>query len=312
MIFLLLTLAYGWNDKIHGLIMQLATKNLTETAKEDLRYRSEFLNLNTKNGYKDLAVAMDHWRKHFHFPLFNGLHYNKEKINSFQEYKHMENSGILLTLFSSIKCLLLQKRSFILDTMSLVFLTHLMGDLHQPFHIGPCSGKQYGKGELAGKKYQDLHSFWDSGCQIYDRINEEEAVKDILEFGRKNIVEVSSFSYEKDRLETDPVTYLGEFLTPIFEETYEFSKDKAEKESKIVYGEKYISECHIHVKKQIYRAGTRLGYVLEILYKNNIFPVVRTGNVKKGDNTILIIVIILNNFFFIMVFLFFYLRRKIK
>ena len=131
----------------------------------------------------------------------------------------------------------------------LLYLFHLMGDLHQPLHVG------YG-GDKGGNTFQlnykgngtNLHSFWDSGV-IKDR---NITLKDCLEAkkysqpGIKNLQKIDVTAWAVDS---------RSFLNGIYDTGNKVTDDYVDKNTPVI-------------ETQILKAGIRLAGTLQSIFKN--------------------------------------------
>ena len=264
MVFLLVMRITGWKEKIHKIAFGLATRNLDSKAIKDLEDRAALLELPGKTDYLNLASIMDAWRTVYRFPLLNKIHFNKEKISKFAKYEEMEKSGLMVALYSCHKQLGGSVRSYFLDTFALILCAHLLGDVHQPFHVHPDGGKRI----CNGCGYRDLHEFWDYGCGVFEGRSVKEAVEELTnEFANYDFSGLLSF--DKEALKTNPVETLGSFLNSVFDESMLLAKEFLVYSPEVAFHEIYVEDCQERSKVQIYKAGIRLRTVLRLFYEEN-------------------------------------------
>lgn len=168
------SMALAWGDLGHQTVGEIAQRNLTSKGK---RLVEEILGhgpLAEAATFPDLVRSDEDYKEFasFHFveidPRYDGSY---DKIPTALKQKIDANSlisGIPQKLF---KGLFVQTFSRAQKMDLLRYLVHLVGDVHQPLHVGNgydrganwCNVKyKIGKGEKAQYKSTNLHSFWDS------------------------------------------------------------------------------------------------------------------------------------------------------
>ncbi len=133
--------------------------------------------------------------------------------------------------------------------LNILYLLHLIGDLHQPLHVGYGHDKGGNTVQLNYKgKGTNLHSFWDSGIINYQNIS----LKDCLKAKSYTTNEIKAL--QKMNLVTwgnDSRTLLGA--------VYDYRKAKV--------SDVYAAKSGVLIQKQIQKAGIRLAGVLEKFFK---------------------------------------------
>jgi hypothetical protein len=154
------TPAHAWGAKGHQMVALIAERHLTEQARERLKQ------LLPKNGTLEQAATWpDRVRKIM--PQMDPLHYvdvrrgssyYDREIDCPQRNCIVEAINWYLQVLKSPQSPLAEKQ------IALNYIVHLVGDLHQPLHVGFLDdlGGTKTKVTFNGKE-QTLHELWDSG-----------------------------------------------------------------------------------------------------------------------------------------------------
>ena len=137
---------------------------------------------------------------------------------------------------------------------SLAWLSHLVGDLHQPLHVG--NSEDRGGTRIKVKTYRgekNIHSLWDSGIlNMYGMSYSELYTK----------LKTTLFLNEEENTELTKTCVMDWML-----ETRAHAKNLAYKvKENERLPEKYIHDSLDLIEKQLFKAGYRLAYLL-----NNVF-----------------------------------------
>lgn len=133
----------------------------------------------------------------------------------------------------------------------ILFLFHLIGDLHQPLHVGYGNDKG---GNTVQLNYQtrgtNLHSFWDSGIISSQNIS----LSDCLNTQAHSPEELKA-------IRTINVVGWSEESRSLLDQVYIYENPKVQ--------DKYVSGSSKIIKIQIQKARIRLAAVLQFFFKNN-------------------------------------------
>ncbi len=253
------SLAFGWSQKGHDVTAHIAERHLTPAAKAAVDSLFE----------GKLLVYWSNW-------LDNASHNKEHYYTKTWHYKNIDGSGdynlsvqhpkgnIITGLTSQIEILASPSASREAKVLALKIVTHLLGDLHQPMHMGKLT--DWGGNKVKVKFFDrdtNLHSVWDSN---------------VVETGHK-----WSYTEWADQLDR-PVLYDEEQivsgdLNDWGIETWEIAKKVYEATpsgTKISYN--YVADWTPVVEKQFQRGGLRLAHVLNSVFdpdyrraRNSIF-----------------------------------------
>lgn len=237
------TNGFAWGKKGHSIVAEIAFHNLDAKTKQNV--------LNYLNGMsiEDAANWMDSMRSDKSFNFMKPYHYIDFEKGS--EVTELSGDNIISILNKTLKDLdNIKTLSNDEVRTKLFYLFHLIGDLHQPLHVGYNDDKGgntvqvsfFGKGS-------NLHAEWDSDIIEYkgltlDEVLKINAVKDI-DYSSIKKIDVLAWAKES-RL------YL--------KNVYDFKGAKVTDE--------YIDSNYPIIKHQLLYAGIRLAAVLEHYFKN--------------------------------------------
>jgi S1/P1 Nuclease len=237
--------AFGWGVTGHRAIGLIAEKHLSAKAKKKLK---KLL------GQESLAIVstwMDEIRSDSSYNHTHDWHWvTIETGKTYEESPKNTNGDVIMTLERLITELKTHKLDKKTEIEYIKMIVHLVGDIHQPLHVGCCNDK--GGNDVKVKWYRNetnLHSVWDS-----------------------NMIDDTKLSY------TETAEALGE---PIKEDLTKWQKASVRewaKESmtyrRQVYnvgegnlGYKYSYKNLDTVKYRLLQAGIRLAGVFNEIYK---------------------------------------------
>lgn len=239
---------YSWGQKGHDVTCALAEKHLTKKAKKQI---TELLDGRS-------IVYWANW-------MDNASHTPEYKYTSTWHYKNIdadktyenaplnENGDVVRAINEQITALKSGKLSRDEQVLSLKFLVHLMGDLHCPMHMGHMSDRGGNKWQVQFfRSGTNLHSIWDSS---------------IIESAHKwtysewvDQIDINDKSVNEKLVDGNPESW--------GKETYEICKtvyDATPVGSKLSYD--YVSDWTETIENQLLRAGLRLAYVLNDIFK---------------------------------------------
>ena len=233
--------ADDWGKTGHRVIGQIAQDHLTPTA---LRAVTELLDGET---LATVSTYADEIRSNPAMDGFKIWHYvNLPLDKKYQEVEHTQDNVVIAIerCIDAIKGGALTKEQ---KAFHLKFLVHLVGDIHQPLHVGRA--EDYGGNKIYVEFFKDgtnIHRVWDT---------------DMIENFNMSYTEISEYlqSYKKqDFAQGDAVCWANE------------SQEIVKKVYKIEVGEQlsysYIYNNFYIVKDRLYRAGIRLANLLNSIY----------------------------------------------
>ena len=239
---------FGWGQKGHDIVAYVAQKHLTPAAEAKVD--------SLLNGYSLVYWAnwMDNASHSPEYSYTKTWHYkNIDETQSFEEAPDIPEGNIVNALNEQIEILADSGVSAQDKALALKMVTHFMGDIHQPMHLGRASDRGGNSHKVRFfNKPTNLHSVWDT---------------DILEAG--HAWTHTEWQTEIDRLSPETQT---EFLmngNPASwgKETYALCKDIYEStpiDTNIEYD--YIAKWTPVIENQLLKGGLRLADVLNSVF----------------------------------------------
>jgi hypothetical protein len=233
---------FAWGKKGHALVAEVAFNYLNKSTKKIVLGYLEGMSI------EDAANWMDDIKDDHSYDFMKPYHY--VNIDKGAEVFERSGSNIIYILNQTIKELQNNKRLTKEEIKTKILIVfHLVGDLHQPLHVGYGSDKGGNTVQINYKgQGTNLHSFWDSGI-IYDR---NITLKDCLGANKFNpeainklqIIDVIAWSKESRSL-----------LDSIYNTGGAKIKDD------------YVIAGAVTIEAQIQKAGIRLAAILNATFK---------------------------------------------
>jgi hypothetical protein len=141
---------------------------------------------------------------------------------------------------------------------ALRFLVHLMGDLHQPLHVGGTDlGGNKVDVEWMDRWKTNLHSTWDDEMVDYERF-------DYIQYAR--FLDRASKTDAARWLNGDTIAYADEAIA-MRSKLYEFPDDPATATDVHKISYKYTGAQRDRMREQLLKGGLRLAGVLNAIFK---------------------------------------------
>jgi hypothetical protein len=234
----------AWGKKGHEMVATIAYHYLDSATKEKVK---KFLG---KYSFEEASTWMDESRSNSYYDYMRTWHYLD--FGKGTEFKPSGEHNIITVLNSAIAALkkyeTLKKKDVQYD---LLLIFHLVGDIHQPLHVGYPEDRGGNDISVRSAKFSaNLHSSWDTeiidaagitldSCyKLYDSYNAQE-ISDI-----KKINIMGWMKESRSYLDT----------------VYGFKNDYLDKN--------YIDSAGVIVKKQLLIGGLRLASLLQDLFAN--------------------------------------------
>jgi hypothetical protein len=279
---LLLSLApstYAWGPTGHRVVAEIAQRHLTAAAQAKV---SQLLDGRT---LADVANWPDELRSDPRFDKYKPLHFAtvKDGVTSYRDSEKARCGDLVVAIdaFTAflrtnsqeslfvVKALsdksdgtgpsacIPQETEPITQAMALSFLVHLMGDLHQPLHVGGT--------DLGGNKVtvnwmdrwkSNLHSSWDDEMVDYERL-------DYTQYAR--FLDRASDADIARWISGDTIAYADEAIA-MRPKLYVFPDDSGKTAvHKISY--KYTGAQRDRMRQQLLKGGLRLAGVLNSIFQ---------------------------------------------
>ena len=149
-------LLFGWGKTGHRIVGKIAETYLTKNAKTQIKKLIGHHDLSRISNWSDEIKSDPEWDHAWDW------HYCTIPDN--EDYEKNKHKGLALEkVYEFIEILKNTKTSKEDKIIALKFLVHLIGDLHQPLHVG--NGKDKGGNSIKLKWFGEstnLHSVWDT------------------------------------------------------------------------------------------------------------------------------------------------------
>ena len=234
---------FAWGKKGHALVAQVAFTYLDENTKKVVLQYLDGMTI------EEAANWMDNIKSDHSYDYMKPYHY----VNFDKGAKVVELNGdnIIYQLNETIKELR-NKKNLSKEEIStkIKILFHLIGDLHQPLHVGYGSDKGGNTMQINyNGKGTNLHSLWDSGIIESKGITLQDCLKSTkfckYKLWKIKKIKVINWSMESRSL-LDPIYNTGG--------------------NKI--SDEYVNKNAALIETQIHKAGIRLASVLKEVFKN--------------------------------------------
>jgi hypothetical protein len=233
---------FAWGEKGHTIVAETAFSYLDKATQKKVMYYLDGMTL------QEAANWMDKMRKNRSYNYMKPYHY--VNFNKNETVKEVCCNNIITTLNTTIRQLKDPKQlSKEAIKINLLYLFHLIGDLHQPLHVG------YGH-DKGGNQFQvkfnnrgtNLHRLYDT---------------DIIQYKRLTLQECLHAN-----------TYTAKQLKAIQKIDVVAWAEQSRSYLEIVYDTKgrtidnaYVNANYPIIKEQIHKAGIRLAAVLKQSFK---------------------------------------------
>ena len=171
---LLSTFLYGWGKTGHRIVGKVAETYLTKNAKTQIKKLMGHHDLSRMSNWADEIKSDPEWKK------ANDWHWCT--IPDGETYEKDKHSGQAVEKINEFVATLKNKKSKKEEKkIALKFIVHLIGDLHQPLHVG--NGSDKGGNSVRIKWFNEpsnLHSIWDSKLIDFQKLSYSEYADYIL------------------------------------------------------------------------------------------------------------------------------------
>ena len=236
---------FGWGQIGHRAIGKIAENHLTESAKK---------NIKAIMGHESLAESstwMDEVRSDSKYDFAKTWHYVTIPDGSDYESAEHKETGDVFEAIGRMKDILKNANSSKEQQLEAIrMLTHLVGDMHQPLHVG--NGEDRGGNNVKVKWFYDdsnLHRIWDSGMIDQKQYSYTELAQ---------IVDGRISADNDDLYSTDLNVWVAEAME-LRPQVYDFG-------TKDYFDYEYMHKNWDTVKIQIHKAGVRLAQILNEIY----------------------------------------------
>ncbi|MGL2963900.1 S1/P1 nuclease [Flavobacterium sp. RSB2_4_14] len=234
--------SFAWSEKGHALVAQVALNYLDANTKKIV---NQYLDGMT---FEEAANWMDDIKSDKKYDYMRKLHYiNADRGQSIVPNNEENIIGAITKTIEELKNYKTLSKEDVKIKICIIF--HLIGDLHQPLHVG------YGE-DRGGNNFQinfygkgtNLHSFYDSGIIEYKGLTLSECLK-AKKYTKEELSEVEKI---------DVVNWANQSRSYL-KTIYNTGNRKID--------DTYINNNYPIIQEQILKAGIRLSSVLEEIFK---------------------------------------------
>lgn len=250
-IFQLSTNVHAWSTTGHRVVGEIAQRNLSKNTKAKLKTYIGDETLADVANWADFIKSDPHWSH------ANPWHYVTIKDGSnYEKSEKVKEGDVIKAINTNCETLKNPKESKQNKIEAIKFMSHFIGDIHQPLHVG--GGNDRGGNDIEvewfGKKV-NLHQVWDN--YLIDM--QEYSYTEYASFLERNI------KLNKELTKKDPMTTWVSEVMSLRESVYDIVKNKDEYKK---YGEyKYNFKNIANLNLQLYRGGLRLSQMIEACLK---------------------------------------------
>lgn len=288
--FLLLTLtssAYAWGPMGHRVVAEIAQRHLTPAA------QAKVAKLLDGQTLADLSNWPDELRSDPRFEKYAVLHYAtvKDGLKSYRDSEKARCGDVVVAIDAfaaflrtgsrealyTVKALTdksdgtgkdacnPQETDPLSQVQALSFLVHLMGDLHQPLHVGGADrGGNLVKVNWMDRWQSNLHSTWDDEMVDYERLGYTQYARYLdraSEADKSRWQAGDTISWADEAVAMRPQLY----VFPDSANTQSKIKKKSATAPLISY--KYIGAQRHRMREQLLKGGLRLAHVLNSVFQ---------------------------------------------
>lgn len=288
--FLLLTLttsAYAWGPMGHRVVAEIAQRNLTPAA------QAKVAKLLDGQTLADVSNWPDELRSDPRFEKYAVLHYAtvKDGLTSYRDSEKAPCGDVVVAIeaFTAflrtgsreslyvVKALTdksdgtgksacnPQETEPLTQAQALSFLVHLIGDLHQPLHVGGTDrGGNLVNVNWMNRWQSNLHSTWDDEMPDYERLGYTQYARYLdraSEADKKRWLAGDTIAYADEAIAMRPQLY----VFPDSPGTQSKTTKKTAAVPLISY--KYIGAQRYRMREQLLKGGLRLANVLNSVFQ---------------------------------------------
>lgn len=234
---------YAWGPLGHKIVGEIAQMNLTPKAEAELKKILPNTTLAEVSTWADLIKSESQWQssKPWHFV-------NVPDGETYADINKDPQGDVISATNGFIKTLEDKSASNDKKAEAVKFLVHLIGDIHQPLHVGRIEDRGGNNIDITFfDRPMNLHSLWDSGLIEYQHIGVKEYAIKLSAI--KSAEADSAFTYA-DILRED---------MSLRKQVYDF-KDP-------VLGKEYFDKNLNTLNSRLLLAGKRLAQVFNAVFK---------------------------------------------
>lgn len=238
---------YSWGPIGHRTVGLVAQKHLSKKAKKKLRDLLKHESLAVASFWMDEQKSNPEY-EHTYLWHFVDFPYGKE----YSEIDKSPKGDIIQTLNRLIDELEAGNLSKEKEVINIRMLVHLVGDIHQPLHVG--NGEDMGGNKVEVKWFGDntnIHSVWDSKIIDSKKFSYTELAAAIDHFENDTI---------KEQWQNDGILTWAKESQELHKVVYNLPEDN-------YLGYEYMYDAWPVIQDRLHKAGVRLAGILNKIYQ---------------------------------------------
>lgn len=259
--------AAAWWDTGHMVTAQIAYDGLRPDVRVQADRLIALLNVAEPDPARQAFVPASVWMdalKERGLTAFNEWHYSNIPYNpeGLPTVPAAKEVNVVERIDSMIHTLQAKTSSPFEQAFALRVLVHLVGDVHQPYHVIGKVSHQYPHGDLGGNltpvhqgSFKNIHAFWDSTAGLFPQINPSDWQSAIPAFAARLEALWPRARFET-RLRTPPVRWAEESYALAVHDGYEALPANG------VLSPAYIAKAQAICAERLALGGYRLAEVL--------------------------------------------------
>lgn len=284
------TALFPWGLRGHRIVARIAENHLSETA------RNKVKELLGEDPLTKVANEADSYRSDSKWKCAAPLHYASiEDGDSYSKSEKSPQGDIVRALVYFEDVLRDKKASAAAKTNALKWLVHLVGDIHQPLHVGRSCDRGGNSVEVSWfKSKSNLHKVWDSQFINQEELSFSEYAAQLDKADEKTIAQPETATYfawaaESQALRTQLYTCLskdgccatkGKCKT----EKTQFGSCSAEApDFRVNLEYAYVEQNRELLNRQLLRAGIRLAALLNRVFSEQKLSAAEVNMRKELD-----------------------------
>lgn len=187
----LVSAAYSWGLRGHRIVARIAENHLSETARKKVK---ELLG---EDPLTKIANEADSYRSDSKWKCAPPLHYaSVEDTETYLKSQKSPQGDIVRALVYFEDALRDKKASAAARTNALKWLVHLVGDIHQPLHVGRSCDRGGNSVEVSWfKSKSNLHKVWDSQFINHEDLSFSEYAEQLDKIDDRAITRLATSTY---------------------------------------------------------------------------------------------------------------------
>jgi hypothetical protein len=235
---------FAWGDKGHEIVAQITKAHLRSQVIDSVQF---YLG---ETSFEKAALWMDEIKKDHAYDSLKPKHYiNIDKDRTYVKKNEPNIINELELIIDQLTNKKLKSKAEIKTAIMILF--HLVGDLHQPLHVGYASDRGGNDIKITfNNKNSNLHRVWDSDIIEHEKINLDGCLEQYSKYSKKEIRKLGLLNIVE--WANDSRTFLNV--------VYNFNGTELDAA--------YFSKNKTVVQTQLIKASVRLTATLNFIFKN--------------------------------------------